>query len=152
MTFTWISGPARRSAASAGRAHGRAGFTLLEAVIALAILGIAVVSMIASLSAGLRAGSGAETRMTEVVLADMRMSELAALPVESLRRYAEPQVGRFGPPFSAYEWRALVRPAAAATGLMNAAVVVHGPGGEYVLETAFYRPDAESALTAGRAE
>ena len=63
-----------------GRAGAAAGFTLLEVAIALAIIGVGVVTVLELFSAGLRMESGAGTRARAVVHARGLLDATMALP------------------------------------------------------------------------
>ncbi|HEX6941022.1 MAG TPA: hypothetical protein VF158_16505 [Longimicrobiales bacterium] len=134
---------ARRS--TCGGAEG--GFTLLEALVALALLGTAVIGMIAAIRAGVRAQAGVDAQITAVALAEARVSELDALPRDSLQAFGAVRRGVFAPPFSAFAWEARVGPVAgaAAAGLLALEVrVTWAEGaseGAYTLSTLVYRPD-----------
>jgi prepilin-type N-terminal cleavage/methylation domain-containing protein len=123
------------------RRRRRAGFTLLEAAIALLVLGLAAAGTFAALGAGRRAETGAaqvgpavalaEEPLAALVLASAR--ELRALP-DSLRR------GRFASPYDAYAWTAEARPVAGETDLYDLAVTVTWPaGGRLALRTRRFR-------------
>ena len=126
----------------------RAGFTLLEAAIALLVLGVAAVGAFAALGAARRAETGAaqvgpavalaEERLAALVLASSR--ELRALP-DSLRR------GRFAAPYDGYAWTAESRAVAGEAGLYDFAVAVTWPaGGHFAVRTRRYRPASVGPL------
>jgi hypothetical protein len=81
-----------------------------------------------------------------VALAERRMAELALLPPDSIAAYGEPHSGVFPPPFDQYRWRALMRGVEGSPALVQAAVLVEWPRGEYSLETTFYRPARGPAM------
>ena len=126
----------------------RAGFTLLEAAIALLVLGLAAAGAFAALGAARRAETGAvqvgpavalaEERLAALVLAAPR--ELRALP-DSLRR------GRFAAPYDAYAWTAEARPVVGEPALYDLAVAVTWPaGGRLAVRTRRYRPASVGPL------
>lgn len=136
MRSRWMRGRARRAP------HRDAGgFTLLEAVVALAILGLALAPLLGSVSGGVRQQGRVEQALEAVALADARMSELSLLATDSIGEYLRPREGWFPPPFGAYRWRALLRQEPGSPALVSAAVVVEWNGGAYSLETVFHRPD-----------
>ena len=119
--------------------RARAGFTLLETLAALTIVGMAVVVLMAAFGEGLRGQALASRHVEAVALAEARMSELAALPADSLRRPAVVREGGFAPPFERYRWQTRLERDARHPRLVAATVVVRWARGEYVLETELFR-------------
>ncbi len=121
--------------------RGRAGFTLLESVVALVILALALTPLLSAVSGGVRAQGSLEPMHDAVSLAEARMSELALLPVDSIPHYLRPRTGWFAPPYGGYRWRALLRPEPESPALVRGAVLVEWKDGQYSLETLFHRPE-----------
>lgn len=90
-----MSAPHRRPAGSAS--NGRRGFTLLEAVVALAILSAGILALIELFSGSLRLCAGAADLSVAQVYASQRMEEalLSPVPVAGVER------GLFG---ERYRW------------------------------------------------
>lgn len=130
--------------------RGRDGFTLVEALVALLIVGAALVPLLGALTAGLRAQGRVAAALEGVALAEARMAELALLPVDSLAAYHAPRTGAFPPPLAGHRWSAVVRGDTASPALVRGAVLVEWPGGSYSLETVFHRPELLPASTRGR--
>ncbi|HEX8455392.1 MAG TPA: prepilin-type N-terminal cleavage/methylation domain-containing protein [Longimicrobium sp.] len=120
--------------------RGNRGFTLVEAAVALLLLGVALVPLLQSVTAGVRSEGDLAARLNAVPLAESRMEELSLLPLDSLGFYLTTRRGTFAPPFARYRWSALLRPAAGSPALVQAAVRVEWEGGAYSLETFFHRP------------
>jgi prepilin-type N-terminal cleavage/methylation domain-containing protein len=118
-----------------------AGFTLVEALVALVIVGAALVPLLGGVSRAVRAQGEAAGAVEAVALAEARMAALEMLTLDSLGAYLEPRTGTFDPPFSRYRWRAVVRPTTEAPSVLQAAVVVEWDGREMALETYFHRPE-----------
>lgn len=125
---------------SRSRLRARSGFTVLEALIALVIVGFAVVATVEALGGGLRAEGQVSHHLEAVALADSKMSELGALERDSISFYTGGRDGVFAPPFGAYRWRATIEAVSGARPLLRAGVTVTWRGGSYALETIFYRP------------
>lgn len=122
-------------------ARADAGFTLAEAVVALVIMGAALVPLLGAVSRGVRAQADVGGAVEAVALAEARMGQLEMLPLDSIPAYLQPREGVFPAPFGRYRWRALVRPRADAPAVLQAGVVVLYDGREYSLETYFHRPE-----------
>jgi type II secretory pathway pseudopilin PulG len=120
----------------------RSGFTVLEALIALVIIGFAVVSTVEALGGGLRAESQVSRNLEAVALAETRINELGLVGRDSLAYYAAGRDGVFAPPFDSYRWRAAMEPVSGSQTLVRADVTVSWQGGSYSLETLFHRPAA----------
>jgi prepilin-type N-terminal cleavage/methylation domain-containing protein len=131
-----MPGPGPRASARAD-----AGFTLAEAMVALVIVGAAVVPLLGAISRSVRAEADVGAAVEAVALAEARMGQLSVLPLDSIPAYLQPRTGVFPAPLTRYRWRALVRPRADAPAVLQAAVVVEWEGREYTLETYFHRPE-----------
>ena len=141
MKYKSISGRPKRSSAG-----DRAGFTLLEALVALVILGTAVSSALGAFGGGLRAAAAVHAHANGVRLAESRLNELALLPTDSLVYYADEREGRFPAPVEGFGWRARVTRVIGTEGLLRAAVVVTWNGGDYRLTTEYFRRDLVSGF------
>lgn len=130
------------------RNRSRRGFALLEAVIALAIIGAAVVGAMSAFGSDLRAAERARNALTVSTLARSRLarlelataSELAALP-DSLSH------GAFAAPFARYQWKAAALPVRGEPDLYDIRVTVSWDDGQTELRSRRYRP---IPLVAGR--
>jgi prepilin-type N-terminal cleavage/methylation domain-containing protein len=117
------------------------GFSLLEAVVALAIVGLASVGALAAFSAELRTSDRARRALEANALAEERLAELRLLPrvelaplTDSLRK------GKFPQPFEEYRWEASAGSVRSRDDLFDLAVTVHWEGGAYAEATRAYRP------------
>jgi prepilin-type N-terminal cleavage/methylation domain-containing protein len=128
--------------------RSRTGFTLLEAVIALAIIGAAVVGVLGAFGGDVRAADRSRTALTVSTLARSRLArleiatatELAALP-DSLAH------GAFDAPFADYQWKANSRAVPGEQDLYDLRVTVLWNDGQSELRSRRYRP---VPLVAGR--
>jgi type II secretory pathway pseudopilin PulG len=123
------------------RASNQGGFTILEAVVALAIVGLAGVSALEAVGGELRAADRAAEAYAASALAQDRLAavgllaprDFARLP-DSLRR------GTFAPPFDAYRWTATAQPVSGERELYEVTVSIAGGRTTYALTTRMYRP------------
>jgi prepilin-type N-terminal cleavage/methylation domain-containing protein len=128
--------------------RSRHGFTLLEAVIALAIIGAAVVGVLGAFGGDVRAAERSRTALTVSALARSRLArveiataaELATLP-DSLAH------GAFDAPFEGYQWKATSRAVPGEPDLYDLRVTVSWNDGQSELRSRRYRP---VPLVAGR--
>jgi type II secretion system protein I len=117
--------------ASSGRSRARvtrsappgySGFSLLEVVVALAILGTAVAAVLGLLTTGVSMTQRTGVRVLATELAESRMEALLLAPAGELRSGE----GRFDAPYDRFRWRAGVAPAAGGTLLLEVEVVGEG--------------------------
>lgn len=119
----------------------RDGATLLEAVVSIAVLSFAMVSLMGLLAQTVDGRRRAEARIRAAHLAEQRLEEVRALDPADLRRMiGEVSRGGFSPPFQAFRWRTSIRSADEATGLIGVDVVVEWDGSRFPLSTLLYRP------------
>lgn len=86
-------------------AVGPPGFVLLEALIALTIVGLAAVASLAAFGAELQAGERALTVLEVDALLQERLSRLRVLPPELLRSLPDSlREGAFPAPYQEYNW------------------------------------------------
>ncbi len=123
------------------RGLGEHGFTLLEVVVALAIIGIAGVAALEAFGAEVRAADKADQGLPAVALAQERLGRLALLATPELARVPDSLAGgTFPAPFDAYAWRATAGAVTGERDLYEVAVVVTWDRGAYELRTRWYRP------------
>jgi len=119
--------------------RGNGGFTLVEAMVALTIMGLAVVTLLTATARAVEAERGAVAHREAVTLADAKLNELAGLPRWALAEYAGRKGGRFSGELDRYEWTANVEISPDSPRLLLAEVVVRWPEGSVALETTLYR-------------
>lgn len=83
----------------------RTGFTLLEVMVALAIVGLVLVGALGAAGADLRASAKAASTIEAVALADALLERLEVRSAADLRALRRGRRGRFEPPLDRYRWR-----------------------------------------------
>ena len=127
--------------------RARTGFSLLEAVVALAIVGVTAVGALASVGAELRAADDARTTLEAEALAVYRMSTLEMLTADQLQRIPDSLArGTFDPPFERYRWTASSEPVMGEEGLNEVQLEIHWKGGTFPLRTLLFRPSPFASM------
>jgi Tfp pilus assembly protein PilV len=87
----------------------RSGFVLMEAVVALAIIGLVAIALLATTASQVRTADKASLLLTARSLADERMATMRMLSYDQLREVPDSLLtGTFPSPFDAWSWRAEV--------------------------------------------
>jgi type II secretory pathway pseudopilin PulG len=121
----------------------RHGFVLLEAVVALLIIGLATAGALELYSAHARAATRQPALLTAAALAQDRMTAVRLLPPEQLRRLADSLArGQFAEPFAAYRWQASAERARNGH-VYDIRVDVFWRDGDYTLVTSAAAPPRE---------
>lgn len=132
---------ASRRAAPCSASRRRDGFTLVESLIALTIVGLAAVSAVAAFGTELRTAERAQRGLEAAALAEERLAMLELLPSHALARLPDSlSRGRLAPPFDEYDVSASIRPSNDARDLYDVDVNVAWDGGAYELRTRLHRP------------
>jgi type II secretion system protein I len=119
----------------------RGGFTLFEAVVALAIISMVAVASLASVGTQLRGTDHARRTTEAIALAQERMTAVQLLAYNDLQSLPDSIAsGRFAPPLDMYSWRMNSQPVSDADGLYTVAVQIEWSGGAYTLATRMYKP------------
>lgn len=119
----------------------RAGFTLLEAIISVAILGTVVVAVLAAFGAHLRTLDQSMRALEATTLAEQRLSVLELLPRDVIERLPDSlSRGRFRAPLDRYEWRGSARAIRAEPGVFELTVRVESEDASADLVTRVHRP------------
>ncbi|HYD52895.1 MAG TPA: prepilin-type N-terminal cleavage/methylation domain-containing protein [Gemmatimonadaceae bacterium] len=120
----------------------RCGFTLIEAVVALAIIGVVTVGAFAAYGTQLRAEGRAQEAWTLEALAEERLAALALAESAALRTLPDTlRRGRFAAPFARYRWTAAARTVHGERDLWELAVTVSAADSTALtLRTRRFRP------------
>jgi type II secretory pathway pseudopilin PulG len=117
------------------------GFTVLEAAVAIAIVGMISIAALAAFSGDLRAAHRAGELLPAAALAEDRLASLELAPPAWLTMLPDSLArGRFAAPFAGHEWTASAKPVRGERHLYDLAVTVRWEGGAYSLARRRYRP------------
>ena len=117
------------------------GFSLLEAIVALAIVGLAAVAALGAFGAEIRASSRAGRALEAEALAQSRLAVLRLLQRSDLEPLADSmRNGWFPAPFEEYRWEASTQDVRSRDDLFQVTVAVRWDGGAYALASRLYRP------------
>jgi len=120
---------------------GPGGFVLLEAVVALAIIGLVAVALLSTTSTQIRTAGKAGVLLTARSLAEDRLAALRFLNYDDLTDLPDSlEAGRFPPPFDDFEWVAQVAEMEDEYDLFGAEVIVTGRGEAFPLRTLVHAP------------
>lgn len=119
----------------------RAGFTLLEAAVSLALIGIVAIGALEAFAAEARAARQSLLATPAVAVAAERMARLELLAASTLNALPDSlRAGRFEDGAQSYEWRAAVERVPNEPDLYALNVEVRWDAGSYALTTHAYRP------------
>lgn len=119
----------------------RAGFTLLEAVVSLAVIGIAAVGALEAFAAESRAARQARLVTPAVAVAAEQLARLELLDAPMLAALPDSlRTGQLDDGGQSYRWRASVERVAQEPDLFALSVEVRWDAGSYALTTHAYRP------------
>lgn len=122
------------------RAEPRAGITLFETVVALAIVGMTAVAAMTAVGSELRAAERARRTVEAAALATQRVALLDLLTEQELLTLPDSvRAGRFDEPLDDYRWETTSAPVAASDGVYDVTVRVTWDGGAFALPTRLYR-------------
>lgn len=102
-----------------------AGFALLEAIVALTIVGLAAIASMATFGAELRAEERALRTIEARALGEERLSQLRLQPASTLIALPDSlRSGQFEAPYAAYHWEQAAKPQREIPGLFEIEVTV----------------------------
>jgi len=121
--------------------RGNRGFTILEAVVALAIVGFAAVAAIEAVGSELRAADRAVMAYTFAALAQDRLTAVAILEGDKVNVLPDSVArGAFPVPFDGFRWTTTASPTLGQHDMYDVTITVANERGDYTVVTRLYRP------------
>lgn len=128
----------------------RAGFLLLEAALALAIIGIVAIGVLGATAAQVRTADKAGVLVVQRALAEDRIAALRLLGHDRLADLPDSlAAGAFPPPFDGHSWTTTVTPVEGEHDLFQVSLVLEGRGEAFLLETLLHRPRPQVLVEGG---
>ena len=130
--------------------RARGGFVLMEAVVALAIIGLVAIALLATTASQVRTADKASLLLTARTLADERMATLKLLSYDQLMDVPDSLLaGTFPAPFEQWSWRAEVVPIDEKEeyDLFSVGVAVDGFDESFALRTLVHEPRPQIGVT-----
>lgn len=123
-----------------GNRRARRGITLLEAVVAVAIVGMTSVAALESVGGELRTAERARRAIEVEALATSRLEFMDILTDRELLSLPDSVAkGKFAAPLDEYAWTTTSTPVSDQPGVYDVHVDVTWPSGSYTLRTYVYR-------------
>ena len=124
----------------AKRLSSRAGFSLLEAVAAIAIVGITSVSALEAVGSNMRTAEKSRRALEAEALATSRLDFMDLLTDRELQALPDTvESGKFDKPLDEYSWKTTSTPVSEQAGVYDVRITVDWPTGSYTLRTYQYR-------------
>ncbi len=122
------------------RRGARRGITLLEAVVAIAIVGMTSVAALEAAGGEMRTAERARRAIEVEALASSRLEFMDLLTDRELQSLPDSvEKGRFAAPLDEYSWTTTSTPVSEQAGVYDVRVSVAWPSGSYTLRTYLYR-------------
>lgn len=120
--------------------RARAGISLLEAVVAVAIVGMASVSALESVGSGMRAAEKSKRAIEAEALASSRLQFMDLMSDAQLQSLPDSVAkGKFTAPLDDYSWTTTSAPLSEQAGVYDVRVTVKWETGAYTVSTYLYR-------------
>lgn len=120
--------------------RARSGITLLEAVAAIAIVGITSVSALEAVGGNMRTAEKAKRALEAEALATSRMDFMDLLTDRELQALPDTvAAGKFDKPLDGYSWKTTSTPLSEQAGVYDVRITIDWTDGSYVVRTYQYR-------------
>jgi len=118
----------------------RAGISLLEAVAAIAIVGLTAVSALESVGGNMRTAEKAKRATEAEALATSRLDFMELLNDRELQALPDTvEKGTFPAPLHEYTWKTTSAPVSDQAGVYDIRITIEWPTGSYMVRTYAYR-------------
>jgi type II secretory pathway pseudopilin PulG len=118
----------------------RPGISLLEAVVAIAIVGLTAVAALEASAGEMRTAERARRALEVEALATSRLDFMDLLNDRELQALPDSvESGKFEKPFDEYTWKTTSTAYSDQAGLFDVRVTIDWPNGSYVVKTYLYR-------------
>ena len=122
------------------RLRARAGITLLEAVAAVAIVGVTAISALESVGGNMRTAEKAKRATEAEALATSRLDFMDLLNDRELQALPDTvEKGTFPAPLNEYTWKTTSTPVSEQAGVYDVRITIQWPTGSYRVQTYAYR-------------
>lgn len=122
------------------RLRARAGISLLEAVAAVAIVGLTAVSALESVGGNMRTAEKAKRATEAEALATSRLDFMDLLNDRELQALPDTvETGKFPPPLDEYSWKTTSTPLSEQAGVYDIGITIQWSTGSYSVHTYAYR-------------
>lgn len=122
------------------RVRNRAGLSLLEAVVAIAIVGMTSVGALEAAGGDTRVAARSRRAIVVEALATSRLDFMGLLNDRELQSLPDSvQTGTFPAPLDEYTWKTTSAPVSEQAGVYDVRVTIGWPAGSYVVRTYAYR-------------
>lgn len=123
--------------------RARRGISLLEAVVAVAIVGMTAISALESVGGGMRTAEKSRRAIEAEALASSRLEFMDLLTERELQSLPDSvRSGKFPKPLDEYAWTTTAAPLDEQAGVYDVHVTVTWPTGSYAVKTYLYRQPA----------
>jgi type II secretory pathway pseudopilin PulG len=118
----------------------RRGLSLLEAVVAVAIVGLTAVSALEAAGGDMRVAERSRRAIEAEALATSRLDVVDMLTDRELQALPDSvEQGKFPAPLDEYSWKTTSAPLSEQAGVYDVHVTIEWPAGSYILRTYAYR-------------
>jgi type II secretory pathway pseudopilin PulG len=122
------------------RNRSRSGISLLEAVVAIAIVGITSVAALEASAGEMRTAERSRRALEVEALATSRLDFMELLNDRELEALPDSvEKGKFASPLDAYTWKTTSAPISQQPGLYDVRITIDWPSGSYTVKTYLYR-------------
>jgi type II secretory pathway pseudopilin PulG len=116
------------------------GVSLMEAVVAVAIVGMTALSALESVGSGMRTAEKSKRAIEAEALASSRLDYMELMTDRELQALPDSvETGKFPAPLDEYAWKTTSTPVEEQAGVYDVRVIVTWPTGSYTLKTYLYR-------------